>query len=230
MLSYCHFTSAEERLPLQNEESVLYPLSLQCFHTEFFQEIDLHIGRSYTLSCAAWGLGCAAELVYMRHVVQSKVGYELYSWFLMCTQRRLSWGVTFSPSKKEMIALQKAAHRHTISELGYHKLRSNPTVPCAQCTEPQGGVKILFCHYSKDPIPQKRKKLFLQLLPRTKWIVGSAQDKSHCADYTNLSPAEASSSKLLSYTRARDEQEKNCGSCRYPLEEVITKKNCRAVR
>lgn len=74
----------------------------------------------------------------------------------MCTQVRLSWGVTFAPSKKEMIALQMAAHRHTISKLGYHKFRPNPTARCAQCTEQQGGVKISSCHYySKDPRSSK---------------------------------------------------------------------------
>lgn len=94
--------------------SVLNPLISQDFPTEFFQEMYLCIRRSHTLSCTAWGFSCAAELVSMRHIVQSKLGYDLYRQFLMCTQR-FSGGVTFSPSKKTVIVHQMAAQRHLLS-------------------------------------------------------------------------------------------------------------------
>lgn len=91
----------------------------------------------------------------------------------MCTQRRLSWGVIFSLSKKEIIAPQMSAHRHTISKLGYHNFRSKPTVPSLRCTESQGGLRILVCHfYWKDPASLKEETFFFFIcfLEQIDWL------------------------------------------------------------
>lgn len=95
--------------------------------------------------------------------------------------------------------------RCVLRKFRHHKLKPNSTVPCMQCTESQSAQKfpsIIIAQKIQDP---HKDNIFRAACMRTATRV---QVRSWCADYTNLSPAEASSTKPLPRPGGREKRER----------------------